>query len=209
MNPKDQKKREYQIKKEIARLQAQGTEVRKVKGDPIIIVPASLSSMITIHNAKDLLQNGQFVGTADIKKQGRGVKKGTKVTVTHPTQSRSDYSVPQTFEVVDNCRKFTSKEWARVVCVFTDGQAWQFKDWKYSTPLEAFAPQHSLGIHLFLDDRPIEPIIKTWNVERLAISNKKRHLDRILYADFWRLLDEYLIVRRREFVTDMRKSSGS
>ena len=146
-----------------------------------------------------------------------------KVIVKHPTQERKDYSVPvclrkrfacccnqfpvmqEQFEVVDNCRRFTSKEWARVVCVFTDGAAWQFKDWKYSTPLDAFAPQHSLGIHLFLDDRPIEPVIKTWNVTRLAISKKKRHLDRILYADFWRLLDEYLIVRRREFVRDLRK----
>lgn len=202
---KEQKRKEYEVKKKIAKLQQQESQERKIKGNPIIIVPSGGASMITIHNAVGLLQDGAYVSTADIKRQGQSVKKGMKVIVKHPTQERKDYSVPEQFEVVDNCRRFTSKEWARVVCVFTDGAAWQFKDWKYSTPLDAFAPQHSLGIHLFLDDRPIEPVIKTWNVTRLAISKKKRHLDRILYADFWRLLDEYLIVRRREFVRDLRK----
>lgn len=200
--------KEKTLERQIAALEQEDTETRKINEPPIIIVPASASSMITIHNAQDLLEKGAYISTAEIKKAGKAVKKGAEVFVEHSTQNRTDYSIPQKYQVVDNVRRFGPKEWARVVCVFTDGAAWQFKDWKYSTPLEVFAPNHSLGIHLFLDDRPLEPIIKTWNVSRLAISKKKRHLDRILYADFWRQLDEYLIVRRREFVRDLRKSGS-
>lgn len=68
---KAQAQKEREIKKKIASLQQQENEVRKMKGDPIIIVPASASSMVTIHNAKDLLENGAFIGTAEIKKSGK------------------------------------------------------------------------------------------------------------------------------------------
>jgi hypothetical protein len=34
------------------------------------------------------------------------------------------------FKVVDSGHKLTPEEWDRVVVVFVQGQAWQFKGWK-------------------------------------------------------------------------------
>jgi parafibromin len=105
----------------------------------------------------------------------------------------------------------------RVVAVFTGGAAWQFKDWKWTSPIEVFdksksvkhvirdpcnpLPFAAFGVHLYLDDRVVDPTVKTWNVTRLAISKQKRHLDKILTSDFWRLLEKYLLVKRPEFCT--------
>ena len=33
------------------------------------------------------------------------------------------------FKVVDNGKKLSAEEWERVVVVFVQGQAWQFKRW--------------------------------------------------------------------------------
>ena len=60
-------------------------------------------------------------------------------------------------------------------------------------------PRTAFGVHLYLDDRPVDSTVKTWNVTRLAISKQKRHLDKILTSDFWRLLDQYLLVKRPDF----------
>lgn len=34
-----------------------------------------------------------------------------------------------TFEVYDSVNNFTMKEWHRVICLFSNGEMFQFKDW--------------------------------------------------------------------------------
>ena len=73
------------------------------------------------------------------------------------------------FKIIDDtvAKTFSDKEWSRVVAVFASGQAWQFKGWKWSNPVELF--QNVLGVHLTLDDRPVDANIRSWNCTVLKV----------------------------------------
>lgn len=91
-------------------------------GRPIIVVPASYyPGNICLQNAVKFLESGQYedpiklqLKSADQNKYQFNRKIGNEVV---------------TFEVVDSVYNFTSKQWARVVCLFTNGELFQLKDW--------------------------------------------------------------------------------
>lgn len=57
-----------------------------------------------------------------------------------------DASRPMRFILVEGPEQFKPEYWNRVVAVFTTGQAWQFKNYRWSNPSELF--KHVLGIYL-------------------------------------------------------------
>lgn len=101
---------------------------------PIIIIPATNTSLITMYNAKDVLQDLRFVTTDDKKKQG--CSRENEILI----QRRKDGNTTVPYRVIDNPAKLSPQDWNRVVAVFVMGPAWQFKGWPWNgNPVEIFS----------------------------------------------------------------------
>jgi parafibromin len=57
-----------------------------------------------------------------------------------------DPARPIRFIIVDTPEQFKPEYWSRVVAVFTTGQVWQFKSYKWQQPSELF--RHTLGVYV-------------------------------------------------------------
>lgn len=57
-----------------------------------------------------------------------------------------DANRPMRFILVEGSEQFKPEYWNRVVAVFTTGQTWQFKNYKWSDPNDLF--QHTLGVYV-------------------------------------------------------------
>eukprot|EP00026_Physarum_polycephalum_P002575 Phypoly_transcript_02582.p1 GENE.Phypoly_transcript_02582~~Phypoly_transcript_02582.p1 ORF type:complete len:537 (-),score=134.79 Phypoly_transcript_02582:289-1899(-) len=152
---------------------------------PIIIVPSALTSLITMYNAFDFLEHGQYVNS--MQRRGETSTKASSVIVTHTPKTKG---LPDKFQIVDSTTRMGPKDWSRVVAVFVLGQAWQFKDWQWSSPAELFS--NVKGFYLRCDDTQAPPEVKSWNVKILTISKTKRHLDKTAALDFWNSLEDFL-----------------
>ncbi|RMC08391.1 hypothetical protein DUI87_14635 [Hirundo rustica rustica] len=163
---------------------------------PIIIIPAATTSLITMLNAKDLLQDLKFVPSDEKKKQGCQRENETLI------QRRKDQmqpggttvSVTVPYRVVDQPLKLMPQDWDRVVAVFVQGPAWQFKGWPWllpdGSPVDIFAKIKAF--HLKYDEVRLDPNVQKWDVTVLELSYHKRHLDRPVFLRFWETLDRKL-----------------
>lgn len=170
----------------------------------IIVVPSGMTSLLTILNAPDFLQDGRFVTTE--AKRAAGAKKEPAVII----ERRTGNTEPVKFRVIDNPTRLNDREWNRVVAVFALGKQWQFSSWKHSEAVKLF--QRTLGVYLKYDDEETPDTIKKWNVHVLSISKEKRHLDQPVMFEFWRLLEEFMknrVVKRRPPSNGGKPSSSS
>lgn len=46
---------------------------------------------------------------------------------------------PVSYQIIDSAQKLKPEDWKRVAAVFVQGNTWQFKGWKWATPLEIFS----------------------------------------------------------------------
>uniref|UniRef100_A0A3B5LH40 Parafibromin n=1 Tax=Xiphophorus couchianus TaxID=32473 RepID=A0A3B5LH40_9TELE len=164
---------------------------------PIIIIPAATTSLITMLNAKDLLQDLKFTTSEDKKKQG--IQRDNEVLL----QRRKDQiqpggatlSVTVPYRVIDQPLKLAPQDWDRVVAVFVQGPAWQFKGWPWllpdGSPVDIFAKIRAF--HLKYDEAKTDPNVQKWDVTVLELSRHKRHLDRPVFLRFWETLDRYMV----------------
>lgn len=117
-----------------ARLLPQNSGNKRASRTPIIIIPATNTSLITMYNAKDILQELKFVTTEE--KRAQGCARENELLL----QRRKEGNVTVPYRVIDNPSKLTPQEWNRVVAVFVMGPAWQFKGWPWTgNPVEIFA----------------------------------------------------------------------
>uniref|UniRef100_A0A672SZL6 Parafibromin n=1 Tax=Sinocyclocheilus grahami TaxID=75366 RepID=A0A672SZL6_SINGR len=170
---------------------------KKGSRTPIIIIPAATTSLITMLNAKDLLQDLKFVTTEDKKKLG--IQRDNEVLL----QRRKDQvqpgganiSVTVPYRVIDQPLKLAPQDWDRVVAVFVQGPAWQFKGWPWllpdGSPVDIFAKIRAF--HLKYDEARMDPNVQKWDVTVLELSHHKRHLDRPVFLRFWETLDRYMV----------------
>ena len=169
---------------------------RPKPGDPkresggIIIVPNAMTSILQLLNAADFLERGAYVSPAEKRKAGAKKEPSIKIE-----RTREDGTI-QTFRIVDNPQRLNDADWARVVAVFAQGAAWQFKGWKYAQPVDLF--QRVLGVHLKFDDADTLNTVKNWNVKVLSVNKFKRHLDGTTAVMFWRLLDDFMAKRKAQ-----------
>lgn len=165
---------------------------------PIIIIPAAPTSLITMLNAKDLLQDMTFVPSEEKKKQG--CPRASEILIQRrrdrmqqPRGAELSLTVP--YRVVDQPLKLTPQDWDRVVAVFVHGPAWQFKGWPGllpdGSPVHIFAKIKAF--HLKYDQLPLDPNVQKWDVTVLELSYYKRHSDRPLFLSFWHTLDSYML----------------
>ncbi|KAK3827840.1 MAG: RNA pol II accessory factor, Cdc73 family-domain-containing protein [Benniella sp.] len=139
---------------------------------PIIIVPAALTSMLTMFNAKQFLEDQSYVDSLEIRNKGE--TKPARLVVEHKKKQ---------YHIIDNADSLKPDDWERVIAVFTAGAEWQFKRWKWSKPVELFA--HVKGFHLkWADEQPKENIT-SWNVQIFSLNRHQRHGDRATVTELW------------------------
>ncbi|TNN81555.1 Parafibromin [Liparis tanakae] len=160
---------------------------KKGSRTPIVIIPAATTSLITMLNAKDLLQDLKFVTPEEKKKQG--IQRDNEVLL----QRRKDQiqpggatlSVTVPYRIIDQPLKLAPQDWDRVVAVFVQGPAWQFKGWPWllpdGSPVDIFAKIRAF--HLKYDEAKIDPNVQKWDVTVLELSRHRRHLDRPILGE--------------------------
>ncbi|KAL5011516.1 hypothetical protein ScPMuIL_010067 [Solemya velum] len=158
---------------------------KKGSRTPIIIIPAATTSLITMLNAKDVLQDLRFVSTEEKKSQG--AKRDNEVLI----QRRKDGGGTVPYRIIDNALKLSPDDWDRVVAVFVQGPAWQFKGWKWSgNPVEIFSQIRAF--HLKWSELPLDNNVKKWAVNVINLDRNKRHLDRANLQMIWESLDRFM-----------------
>lgn len=156
---------------------------------PIIIISAAPKSLITMYNARDVLQECKFVSTEDKKTAAGGtLKRDNELLI----QRRKEGGLTVPYRVIDNPSKLTPQDWERVVAVFVMGQAWQFKGWPWEgNPTVIFSK--ICAFHIKWDESNLEKNIANWAVNIIQLSRNKRHLDRARLMVFWEVLDKYMV----------------
>uniref|UniRef100_T1JAK9 Cell division control protein 73 C-terminal domain-containing protein n=1 Tax=Strigamia maritima TaxID=126957 RepID=T1JAK9_STRMM len=158
--------------------------VKRVSKIPIIVIPATTTSIITMFNVKDILEGLRFVGSEE--KRSRGCRRVNEVLI---QRRRDGVTVP--FRVIDNICKLEREDWDRVVAVFVQGPAWQFKGWPWGgKPIEIFC--RIKGFHLMWDEMNLDSNVAKWAVRVIQLSRTKRYLDVANLKGFWEILDEHM-----------------
>ncbi|KDQ18645.1 hypothetical protein BOTBODRAFT_104124 [Botryobasidium botryosum FD-172 SS1] len=181
---------------------------------PIIIIPSSPTSLITMLNVRKFLEDSQFEASEEARARmaSEGIQKLEDMI---PVYRKRSYFGPNGQEtavsgqeksmryfVVDGIEalgKFGPDAWDRVVCVMTTGQAWQFKPYKWSDPRQLF--HHVKGVYVTWTNSPANPNIRDWNVTELKIDPNRRHVDKSVVASFWRELDGWMQMNKPWLVT--------
>ncbi|KAJ2773435.1 accessory factor associated with RNA polymerase II [Coemansia nantahalensis] len=159
--------------------------------DPTIVVPAATTAMLNMYNIKSLLQDHAFVdGRAEMEKGG---PKPREIHVEHTMPSTGE---ALRFRVVDSVQDFGEADWNSLVCVFTQGAAWQFKNWLWKTPEEVF--QNCLGLYPKHQDEQLKESTRTWAVVPLNIERSRRHMDRATVSSMWQGIDQYIARHKPE-----------
>ncbi|XP_030374322.1 parafibromin [Scaptodrosophila lebanonensis] len=152
---------------------------------PIIIIPSANTSLITMLNVKDILQELRFMSTAEKKMQG--CQRDSEVLL---QRKRNNQTV--SYRIIDNPLKLTQQDWQRVVAVFVMGPQWQFKGWPWDgNPVEIFSK--ICAFHLCFSELKLDSNVERWSVTLLRLSQNKRHLDRAVLSKFWETLDRYML----------------
>ncbi|CAG2063074.1 unnamed protein product [Timema podura] len=158
---------------------------KRISRTPIIIIPAATTSLITMYNAKDVLQDLRFVSTEEKKLQGG--KRDNEILL---QRRKEAFTVP--YRIIDNPQKLTNADWDRVVAVFVMGPAWQFKGWPWDgSPVEIFSK--ICAFHVKYDEMKLDGNVARWAVHVIELSRTKRHLDRAALMVFWEKLDKHMI----------------
>ncbi|XP_018328277.1 parafibromin [Agrilus planipennis] len=157
---------------------------KRISRTPIIIIPAATTSLISMYNVKDILQDLKYVTTE--QKKAVGAKRDNEVLL---HRHKNGITVP--YRVVDNPAKLSPSDWDRVVAVFVMGPAWQFKGYPWENPVEIFSK--ICAFHLKYDEMKLDANVARWAVTVIELSRTKRHLDRAALMIFWEKLDKHMM----------------
>ncbi|KAL3507894.1 hypothetical protein ACH5RR_033276 [Cinchona calisaya] len=169
-----------------AKLHLKGSKIGE--GVPIVLVPSAFSTLITIYNVKEFLEDGVFIPTDVRVNQMKGVKPDCVMVQKKFSRDR----VVTAYEVRDKPSTLKSDDWDRVVAIFVLGKEWQFKDWPFKDHVEIF--NKILGFYLRFEDDSVESAkyVKQLNVKIISISKNKRHQDRAAALEVWERLEEFM-----------------
>ncbi|KAF2141474.1 uncharacterized protein K452DRAFT_228924 [Aplosporella prunicola CBS 121167] len=123
--------------------------------DPIILLSPSASSLLRMTNIKSFLEGGLYI-PADSASAG-SASNLLKLSRTLPS---IDPTRPMRFILVDSLDQFKPDYWQRVVAVFTTGQTWQFKSYKWTQPADLFS--HALGVYVGWRGETVPETVRGW-----------------------------------------------
>ncbi|KAI1108949.1 RNA pol II accessory factor, Cdc73 family-domain-containing protein [Nemania sp. NC0429] len=130
---------------------------KQKRPDPIILLSPSASSLLRMSNIKSFLETCQYVPPNSLT-----ANSSTMANMLHINRIMKDIDAnrPMRFILVEGTEQFKPEYWNRVVAIFTTGQTWQFKNYKWSNPNELF--RHVPGIYVgWRGEQPPESV-RTW-----------------------------------------------
>ncbi|KAI1102777.1 CDC73-domain-containing protein [Jackrogersella minutella] len=159
------------------------THKKPRRPDPIILLSPSASSLLRMANVKSFLENAQYVPPNSLS-----ASSSTSASMLHINRLVKDIDPikPMRFVLVEGPEQFKPEYWSRVVAVFTTGQSWQFKNYKWSNPTELF--RHVLGIYVgWRTDKPPEAV-RNWGhrVMSVGIDPWKEPVQNTIESSRWR-----------------------
>jgi parafibromin len=165
-------------------------------------------------NIKSFLQDGIFVPPdhptlsmsteANFMELKRPLRLKSDPSNPNGASAANKASKPTKFILVDGTTNFKPEYWSRLVAVFTTGQTWQFKSYKWSSPPELF--KHATGVYVGWRGEEVPPTVKGWgrgvqsfNVERWdekgGIHGGGRWRDREVVEGIWTAIEEGMRLR--------------
>jgi parafibromin len=189
--------------------------------DPIILLSPSASSLLRLSNIKSFLEGGRYtapeymaggalagnggVGTGGDGASG-GSAAGSTANILHLSRSLRDIDPtrPMRFILVEGTEQFKPEYWNRVAAVFTTGQAWQFKSYKWSRPEELF--RHVLGVYVGWRGDQVPESIRHWgpNVVKFEVDKwrdsaaaaaEAGYRDQLTVEGIWRAVERNMQLR--------------
>ncbi|EFW15922.1 accessory factor associated with RNA polymerase II [Coccidioides posadasii str. Silveira] len=187
--------------------------------NPIILVSPSASSLLRMSNIKTFLEDGTYIppdhpslskstgaNRLKISRVLHSLHDSSSATAAKPNTSRSG----TVFILVDSTADFKPEYWNNVVAVFTTGQTWQFKSYKWSSPPDLF--KHVTGIFVGWRGEEVPREVKGWgrgvrtfaverwdeksaNVNGPAIGGRTRWRDREVVEGIWGAIEEGMKAR--------------
>jgi parafibromin len=125
--------------------------------DPIILLSPSASSLLRMSNIRSFLESGVYTPPEPSISTSSSSASILNLSRVLPSV---DPVRPIRFIIVDTPEQFKPAYWSRVVAVFTTGQTWQFKSYKWSQPTELF--RNTLGIYVGWRGEPPPDTVKSW-----------------------------------------------
>lgn len=150
--------------------------------EPIILLSPSASSLLRMPNIKSFLVDGIYTNPDS----GSAASNILHLTRALPTIS----SQPMRFILVDSPDQFRPDYWNRVVAVFTTGQTWQFKNYKWQNPAELFA--NALGVYVGWKGEVVPDTVRGWGRGVLTVQidkGRERWRDREVVEDVWSAIE--------------------
>ena len=160
--------------------------------DPIILLSPSASSLLRLSNIKSFLADGIYTPPHSTS---------THANILHLTRllPTIDPHRPLRFILVDTPEQFKPDYWNRVVAVFTTGQTWQFKGYKWQDPRELF--KEALGVYVGWRGEDLPASVKGWGRGVLSVGVEKwveskgaagRWRDREVVEGIWGRVEEWM-----------------
>ncbi|CCH40475.1 Cell division control protein [Wickerhamomyces ciferrii] len=165
---------------------------KKRRQNPIILISPAASALLQINNIKAFFDESKFVNpmSKDPNDQDLLNFQGDLRNITHTFPKIGK----QTFLIVNNTDKFTKAEyWDRVVAVFTTGQQWQFKTYKWTDPQQLFQKIKGFFFHFNGDSIPQQ--VNEWNVEQIGLDKTRRFKDIEVLNHFWDSLEKSMLAK--------------
>jgi parafibromin len=174
-------------------------------------------------NVKSFLQDGVFVppdhptlamstssNLLSISRPLRGANDASTSTSNAskpptPASSGGGGRKPTRFILVDSTANFRPDYWNRVVAVFTTGQTWQFKSYKWTSPPELF--KHATGVYVGWRGEEVPREVRSWGrgVQSFAVdrwdekggglNGAGRWRDREVVEGIWMVIEEGMRLR--------------
>lgn len=159
--------------------------------DPIILLSPSASSLLRMSNVKSFLEGGRYAPPDH----------SSSATMLHISRIMKDIDPnrPMRFILVEGPEQFKPEYWNRVVGVFTTGQAWQFKNYKWSNPSDLF--KHVLGVYLgwrgeqppdavkSFGHRVVQCSVEKWRDPGAPGAESSRWRDREVVEHIWKSIE--------------------
>ncbi|KAI5807836.1 RNA pol II accessory factor, Cdc73 family-domain-containing protein, partial [Peziza echinospora] len=165
---------------------------------PIILLSPSASALLNMANIKPFLESGTFLppiptttssGSASTAPSLSTAPQMLDISRLLPSISAT---TPQRFIVVDSPEKFKPEYWARVVAVFTTGQTWQFRSYKWHNPADLF--RHVKGFYVGWEGEGVPESVRSWGgaVTCVGVDRSRRFRDREVCEVVWMEIERWM-----------------
>ncbi|KAH8583199.1 RNA pol II accessory factor [Cryptosporidium sp. chipmunk genotype I] len=166
--------------------------------NPIILVPPSSKSPITLSNVIQFLRDKEFVDPNLAKRNFNGNEQTVTLTF------GSGATVQKvTFRILESTLNFRKRDWYSLIAVFLTGAEWQLQSFPFKTIQDIFTMVK--GYHITYDSEPIPENIRKWNVDVVRINRTNRHNDLSVWFQFMESIESVLASSRDHSKLDRSK----